>query len=176
MAMWEQLKNILAAICPGIATALGGPLAGTAVTALSQALLGKSKASPDELLKAIASPEALLKAQQAENQFMLDMEKVGLDREKLEQLNVDNARNREIELAKVGKRDYTTSILAFLIVLGFFGMLCAIWYLHINPDMERIADIMIGALGAQFAAVCNYYFGSSKGSRDKDAMIASKPR
>ena len=169
---WDNVKTAISTIAPTIASAFGTPIAGAAVSALCSAIFGKSNAKPEEILKALGNPDALINLRQAELDFEEKMAKIGLDSQKLEQMNVDSARNREIQLAQVGKRDWTTSILAYLIIVGFFGMLAAIWYIQISESMKPIADIMIGALGAQFAAVCNYYFGSSSGSKQKDITIS----
>jgi len=46
-------KSILGTVAPGLATALGGPLAGMAVQAVSNAVLGKQDGSDDEIAAAI---------------------------------------------------------------------------------------------------------------------------
>jgi len=97
----------------------------------------------------------------------------GLQELEIQQRNVDNARHRETEMVKAGHRDYTTPALAIVITLGFFSMLLAICTVHIDPEMKPLADIMLGVLGAQFGAVCNYYFGTSKGSSDKNQLLAA---
>jgi len=50
----EQLLNLVRTVAPSIASAVGGPLAGMATKAISEALLGKPDGSEEELLQAAA--------------------------------------------------------------------------------------------------------------------------
>ena len=78
-------KNLLGSIAPTFATALGGPMAGMAVKALSGALLGHEDATEADigLAMANASPSDLLKIKEADNAFKLEMQKNGIDLEKI---------------------------------------------------------------------------------------------
>ena len=44
----------------------------------------------------------------------------------------------------------------------------------VNTSMRDALLILIGSLGAAFGAVVNYFFGSSKGSADKNQLLADK--
>jgi hypothetical protein len=62
--------------------------------------------------------------------------------------------------------NYAVVGLAYIITLGFFGVLGIQIWLDRNPDM------MIGALiGAFTSGVIGYYFGTSSSSATKDATI-----
>lgn len=64
--------------------------------------------------------------------------------------------------------------LAILIVLGFFACIAAL--LFAPPPNDTMRDtllVMVGALGAAFGAIVQYYFGSSSGSTAKDRVIAN---
>ena len=58
--------------------------------------------------------------------------------------------------------------LAILISLGFFGVL---FYLIYNGSYESTINLAIGSLLGAFGTVVGYYFGSSKGSSDKDKLL-----
>lgn len=167
--MNEALKNVIQNFAPTIASALGGPLAGGAVSALSQAIFGKPKTSPEELLTAIssASPDILLKIKEAENQFTVHMERLQIDREKLAYMDTANARQREVEL-----KDWVTPVLAILITIGFFGMLAVVFLSNTPNEQSHAADIMLGCLSTAWIAVVSYYFGSCSSSKAKDVLIA----
>jgi len=64
--------------------------------------------------------------------------------------------------------------LAFVVSFGFFAVL---YFLLIMKDGGAMRDallIMVGALGAAFGAIVNYYFGSSSGSAAKNQLLADK--
>lgn len=81
----------------------------------------------------------------------------------------DSARNREIETAKVGSRNITQNILAYMGVMGFFAMM---GYLLSNGlgEMSAEESFIIGNITGMAGAIAKdifgYYFGSSKGEHD----------
>ena len=67
--------------------------------------------------------------------------------------------------------------LAFLITMGFFGSLAALFWLSaINVKLDdNSRDVLIyafGMLSAAFSSVVNFVFGSSQGGRAAQAVIA----
>lgn len=168
--MFSAIINAIGSVAPTIAQAIGGPLAGMATKRLSEALGFKTTPNKQELEKAIenASPEQWLAIKQCENDFTLELEKLGLDRDKLEQLDRDSARNREVAMAKAGKRDTTVPLLAILVTVGFFSLLGSMFFFSVPEEMRPIANIMTGSLGTSWTMIIAYYFGSSLGSRKKD--------
>lgn len=63
--------------------------------------------------------------------------------------------------------------IAFLILFGFFAVIAALVYFEGHSNMRDALLIMVGALGAAFGAVVNFYFGSSSGSQSKDQLLAN---
>lgn len=88
---------------------------------------------------------------------------------KMEVKDRDSARNREIETAKVGSRNFTQNILAYVGVIGFFAMM---GYLlsnglgEMNAEESFIIGNLTGMAGAIAKDIFSYYFGSSKGEHD----------
>ena len=75
-----------------------------------------------------------------------------------------NARNREIDVVKVtGKKDNTVTILAGVIVIGFFAGLISLVFVHLDKGSGtyELLYMMFGALIAKFGTVIDYFFGSS---------------
>ena len=74
-------KKVVGAVAPGLATALGGPLAGVAVSALSEQLLGRPDGSEAEVATAlrVGGSDALLKLKDAEQAFQTRMRELPLD-------------------------------------------------------------------------------------------------
>ena len=171
----EQLLNLVRTVAPSIASAVGGPLAGMATKAISEALLGKPDGTEEELAQAAtkATPEQLLALKKAENDFALQMRELDIDLERIAGADRDSARNREIKT-----KDWTPKILAGGITVGYFGVL---FYMltHGLPTTggSEAMLVMLGTLGTAFGGVMAYYFGSSAGSKEKtEAMnrMASK--
>lgn len=76
-----------------------------------------------------------------------------------------NARNREIEVVKTtGKKDNTVTILAGVIVIGFFAGLISLVFVHLDKGSGtyELLYMMFGALIAKFGTVIDYFFGSSE--------------
>jgi len=160
----EQLLNLVRTVAPSIATAVGGPLAGMATRAISEALLGKPDGTEDELLNAAksATPEQLLALKQAEQGFVIKMRELDLDLERISNEDRNSARNREI---KTG--DYTPKLLAAAVTFGFFGVLFWMIANGLPANGGEAMLVMLGTLGTAWGAIVSYYFGSSAGSREK---------
>lgn len=165
-------KQTLAAVAPGLATALGGPLAGVAVSAISNKLLGKPDGTEDDIAAAVmsGSPDALLRLKEAEQQFQKDMKALDIDLERIHQIDRASARSRE---ANTGD-SITPRVLAGVIVVGFFSVLIIAMTLGLPEKGADAMLILIGALGAAFTAIVAYYFGSSAGSAMKTKLMSDK--
>ena len=61
-----------------------------------------------------------------------------------------------------------TAVLSVLVVIGFFG---ALWLVIGLERVNEPALLLLGGLGSAFAAVINYYLGSSIGSSVKTALL-----
>ena len=161
----ETILNLVRTVAPSIASAVGGPLAGMATRAISEALLGKPDGTEQELENAVASatPEQLLALKKAEQEFAVKMRELDIDLERISNEDRDSARNREVSL-----RDWTPRVLAGLITVGYFGVL--FWMLRFglpNTGSSEALLVMLGALGTAWGGVVAYYFGSSAGSKEK---------
>src|SRR3972149_9927317 len=74
MSLWNTLKSI----APIIATALGGPLAGTALKFLAGKL--GTEETPEAIEQAIAgmTPADMVRLKELDNQFKLEMARIGI--------------------------------------------------------------------------------------------------
>ena len=182
-------KSIVKGLAPVIGTALGGPLGGAAASVLANKLSPDKPVDPSDngqmtalVQAAAATPDQLLKIQEAEQEFKLSMEKLGLDHEEaMEKFNLQaiqtdaadraNARQRQIDL-----KDWTPTVLAAGVTIGFFGILG--WMLHkpVPEDNRDVMNIMLGSLGTAWISIISFYFGSSAGSEKKTALLASKEK
>jgi len=170
MDFLKSAGGILASLAPTVATAMGGPFAGMATSAMINALGLAPDTSSDDLMRAVAgaTPEQLLLLKEVEAKFITDLKRLDVDLLKLDIEDRSSARQREIDT-----NDWTPRILAGLILGLFIGVQYFIFGGHIvEPTMRDFAMRSLGTLDAALAMVLAYYFGSSQGSRNKDQRIA----
>ena len=160
---------ILARVAPTLATAIGGPLAGTAVQFLETALGLAPGSGPAAVSAALitATPDQLAAVQKAGNDFAIRMRELDISVEKLDYDDRANARQRETVV-----KDSTPARLAYFVVFGAFGSAVAILLGYAQVD-STIAGVIIGYLFNEAKAATSYYFGSSQGSQAKDALLAA---
>ena len=164
------LAGILALV-PGVGTVPAVALG--AVAALGRSLGLGSSAKPEDVLSAISTdPEIRLKAMVAENDFAVKMGQQDLDKLKAELADVQSARLRQVESEKAtGKRDLNLYVLAWTIILGFFILMGFLLKWPVPEDQNGVVFMLFGALATGFGQVLQYFFGSSKGSSDKNEQI-----
>lgn len=178
MNISDKAKSIVAAVAPTIATAIGGPFG-----ALAGVLLSKVLGTPEKDDKAVeaaitsGNPELLLKLKEAEQNFTLEMEKIGIQKDQLVYTDIANARAREIAL-----KDPTVGRLAWTIIGGFLVVSTAqivgiMGWPEIMAKVPSQGWLLIGNISGYLANEAKqcaaYYFGSSLGSKDKDETIAT---
>jgi hypothetical protein len=168
-------KSIVKAVAPALGTALGGPVGGLAVTALTSVLGIEPDSTEDQIAAAVrtATPEQLLALKNADNQFKIDMERLHINLKEIEYKDRDSARQREIGTS--GASRWATPILAGLVLSGFFW---SVWWVFSNGISDMTAasaafvGTMVGYVSAKADQVVSYYFGSSAGSEGKNALLA----
>lgn len=172
----DKAKSIIASVAPALATALGGPLAGLAVKAIADKLVGNPEASADEVSKAVvgATPDQLLALKHADNDFAKRMRELDIDLERIAMQDRDSARRREFEAGD----SWTPRILASVVVAGF---LFAVWMVLSgkvsglqDATMAATIGTLIGYVSAKADQVVSYYFGSSAGSARKDRVLIGR--
>lgn len=164
----EALLNLVKTVAPSLATAVGGPLAGMATRAISDALLGKPDGTEDELIDAAAkaSPDQLLALKKAEQDFAVRMRELEIDLQRIDAADRNSARDREV---KTG--DMTPRALAAAVTLGFFGVLGYMIAYGLPSQGGEALLVMLGTLGTAWGGIVSYYFGSSAGSKEKSEAM-----
>jgi len=167
-------KSVVGAVAPTIGTALGGPLGGMAAQAVVSALGLKAEAKEADIARAVAAatPDQLLAIKQAEIEFAKRMRELDIDLERIAAGDRNSARQREVQT-----RDWMPRVLALLIIAGFLATVFGVLSGHVeglkDPIMSTTVGTIIGFVSAKAEQVIAYYFGSSAGSRAKDATIAA---
>jgi hypothetical protein len=161
-------KQTLAALAPTVARALGGPFAGAAVSAVTAAL--GIEPTEDALAGAITAgnPEIFAKIKAADQQFDRDMKALDIDLERVHAGDRDSARTLA---ANTTIRPQV--ILATIYVGGFVAILFVLFSgeIEIPQSMRDPAMLVLGALIAGNEQIRNFFFGSSSGSKEKNASI-----
>jgi hypothetical protein len=154
-------------VAPTIATALGGPIAGMAVKALSTALLGTPDGSEDDLKAALANatPDQIAAIKKVDNDFKVQMEQLKIDLVKIAEQDRESARNMQIANKSVLVPSLATIIISAFVVVTIGTLL---GYAKIESAM---AGTLIGYLSAKAELVLSFYFGSSADSERKNEMI-----
>lgn len=167
-------KSLLGTVAPTIATALGGPLAGLATKGIIGALGLGDGAGEAEISAALsgATPDQLLAVKKADQQFKLDMERIGVDLERIAADDRNSARDREKTV-----KDATPKVLATVIIGGFLGTVFFVLAGYVeglkDPLTAALVGTLIGYVSAKADQVVSYYFGSSASSKAKDDTIKS---
>ncbi len=163
-----KIKRAIAGVAPTLARALGGPLAGAAVEQLSRAIFGKPHEDEEKIgaTLAKASPEDWVALQIAEQNFAIALREASVEERRIAAGDRSDARARQVQM-----QDWTPPALGAAIVLGFFTVLGAMVAKKLPVGAETEFSIMLGALATMTAAVVNYFFGSSVGSKEKTRLL-----
>jgi len=154
-------------VAPTIATALGGPVAGMAVKALSTALLGHPDGSQDDVNAALAAatPDQIAAIKRADNDFKVQMKSLDIDLVRIAEKDRESARNMQMANKSMLVPSLATIIISAFVVVTIGTLL---GYAKIESAM---AGTLIGYLSAKAELVLSFYFGSSADSESKSEMI-----
>ena len=156
----------LKSIAPTIATAMGGPLAGMAVEAISKAI----GVDPSEVQNTINSgkmtADQIASLQTAELALKARAQEMGLDFEKL--AVADRASARQMQIST---NSFVPPTLSIMIVVAWSAVQYFLLTHVIDPSMRELIARVLGTLDGALMLVLSFYFGSSSGSQAKDTML-----
>jgi len=159
----DLLAGLLKNLAPGLATVVAGPLGGMAVKAIA------------DKLGVTDTVEAVANAIQADPEAAMKLAEIDLKQFQLE--NEDRASARHMQEVALQQDSWLAKNFLYLFTavwsvfaMAFFAM--ASFY-SIPESNTRIVDTIIGVLiGTVLTGFFNFFFGSSKGSKDKtDALV-----
>lgn len=158
---------LLRQIAPTIATALGGPVAGMAVRALSIGLLGREDGTASDLAEvlAAATPDQVTEIKRIDADFQVKMKQLDIDLEALVVADRKSAREMQVTL----KTNLVPSMAVF-ILCSFVAVTVATLLGYTKVD-SVLAGTLIGYLSAKAEQVISFYFGSSNSSQNKDLLL-----
>lgn len=163
------LKEVISQVAPSVASVLGGPLAGVAVSFLADKL-GVEQKTVQAVTEAISDGKmgaeqvvqiklANLEFEKFCKQHDIDLEKIAAD---------DRNSARQMQMATNSRVPAT---LTMFITAGFFTILGLMLY---HPEVKESAPLMImlGLLGTTWTGCCAYWFGTTNGSTQKTNLLA----
>ena len=153
-------------IAPTIATALGGPLAGMAVSAISKAVGVEPDQVQDMISNNKLSAEQIAQVKLAEVELQKQAQELGLNFAKLEVEDRKSAREMQATT-----RSLMPPILAGAVTIGFFGIMGLMFSSKLDSNNPAIL-MMLGSLGTAWTGIIAYYFGSSAGSQAKTDLLS----
>ena len=157
MAIWATVAGLFTGGIDKTITALGDAIDKNVT---SDEERGKLK---NELVQIAAT------AKKDAQDFELKVKELEVKQGETTQKDRDSAHNREIELAKLGRKNY---IMLTLAVLAIFGMGWLTWFVFHNDIREReIAFLIIGMVIGIVKDIYGYYYGSSAGSAANAAAV-----
>ena len=168
-------KDTLGKLAPTVASALGGPLAGVAVSALGN-LFGISEPTQDKIKVAIENGsltgEQISGLRQLEMKLKAEEAERGFRYAELEFKDRDSARGRDAEIVKAGKRNYRADAMFLLAVAVIVALVYAIWKdPSINEFMKGIVTLVLGRFLGYLDNIYSFEFGTTRGSQNKDSTI-----
>lgn len=169
MSIGRSLKALLAGVAPTIGTALAGPMGGVAMKFLADKFTDGDTGKVEDYLLS-ASPETLKDLKTADMEFKKEMAELGV---KLEELHVgDRANAREMAI----KRGLHAQVaLSALYTVGYFGTLALLimGWADVPEHMEDLVKVLLGGLAGPQLSIVQFWFGSSRGSKDKSEALIS---
>ena len=171
---WQELAAKITDIAPMAGATLGGPLGagiGIAIKSLAGAFgITSPSPQPQEILQAITGdPQALLKLESARLAYEQEKMKDETERIRIGLADIQSAR----EMGKSGVKDTNLYILAWTMIACFFILVAVLLFRPVPQDQSGVIFMLFGSIATAFGSVISFFFGSSRGSQAKDALLAN---
>ena len=150
----NAIKGLVGAVAPSLATAMGSPLAGAAMSAIADKLGVKNE--PKEIERAIqnATPEQLVAIREAELAFEQTCAELEVDLFALQTADVQDAR-------KQNKGDWTPKVFGLISLTGFLAYIFLVTIQPPDQNSEAVINLVLGYFGGVISAIVSYFYGSS---------------
>lgn len=171
-------KKLVGGIAPVLGTALGGPLAGVAIKAIADNILGNPNASESEVEAALAkglTGEQVLALKAAEATFDLEMRRLDIDVMKLNK-DTEEAYLKDVQDARarqVSTKDPTPQVILGVLFVLWTATFAA-FYFGTLPDDEFVRALVVRAYATVETGLTGaiaYFIGSSRGSKSSGDTV-----
>lgn len=138
------------------------------------------KAATGNVSGAIEDTVSLLKGKDDEeskallSELEIKRKEFELETYRLEVQDRDSARTREVELKKAGGQDIMMIVSGAVAMIAFLTIIFTILFVELPDKNENLIHQVIGITEGVAISVFTYYFGSSKGSSDKQKELNKK--
>ncbi len=125
------------------------------------------------------SEESIVKLRQFELENEQELRRLAIEENKLdievfkaEVADKGDARKRDVEFLRSGRKNYRADFMFFLAVLMIAGMVWIVWKdPSINEYVKGIFTLVLGRFLGYLDNIYNFEFGTTRGSKDKDDTI-----
>jgi hypothetical protein len=165
---WSNVASAVENLAPTIATCVGGPFAGVAVSGLEHVFGLTPSPSDSQAARqdavgaafACATPDQLANIRKADQDFQVQMAALGFkDKEALAALStqdVEGARDMQKSI-----KSWVPPALTLLITIGFFGLVVGMMFANVPEANRAIFYSLIGSLGTAWIATIHFWFGDT---------------
>lgn len=175
--MSDWIKAIFS-VAPTVATALGTPLAGAAISAIGS-VLGMSEPTKDKIAKAFTDgqikPEDMVKIRQLEIEFQTHESDMGFKYAELAAKQEEAAAKDRTDARALLKAtgSYVPAILTFGITAGYFTVLIGMMLKQFAVADSQVMLMMLGQLGTAWGVTIAFWFGTTRNSQEKTTLLAN---
>lgn len=164
---FKKALGVLRSVAPTAAAALAGPYAPLA-QAVIRRVIGAEEGDDVEaaLIAAAASPETVVKIREIEQAMKAQEQQLGIRFAELETEDRKDARllARETSI-------WPQLAITGIFVVGYFTILGLFFSSRLEVPMSESFMVMLGVLTAGMTQIMAFWFGSSRGSQEKDRLV-----
>lgn len=175
-------QSIVKGVAPVLGAAFGGPLAGAAVAAVANAVLGPTKTGDstkdqDAIVLALQgglTPELRAKLIEAEQLYKVEELRAQSADLAAQLADIASARERDSVIVKAGRENVRANWMVAMAALGLVACLAPLIFYRSEIPGEVVG--LLSTFGSIFGLCLrdaySFEFGSSRGSKDANATIA----
>lgn len=163
----DLLKDIAPTLAGALGTAVGGPVAGLALSTISSKLLGHPNGSEADVTAAAmtASPDKLLELRKEDHDFEFKMKELGFKTEELrvEEKKAELADTQDARAMYRQTQNQLTNYMAVGIILASFALATAVITGNApgleDPKVAATAGTIVGLIFRELKHVLAFFFG-----------------
>jgi len=173
-----DLKKILGNIGVKALSSVFPPVGAMAAGVLKDVLGLDKKASEEEVIEAVsnATPEQVIALQEAEYSFKIKLKEMNIDILELDKQDRMDARKfaKDTGSKSIGNLSIFNALFVLIITIGTFVLAYAGKITDMNALEASVLTLLIREAFGRYEQVCNFFFGSSHGSKQKTDLMGGK--